>query len=204
MVRDQLQAVFEELPPGAVKTGMLYSESIIRAVATFLRLRALPIIVDPVMVSSSGARLLAPKAIESLCCRLLPTAALITPNLPEAEALLATRLRSVEDLRGAAKELHRRFGSAVLLKGGHLRGLNEAIDIFRDKTQELLLSAPFVRGVHTHGTGCTYSAAITAYLAKGHSLAESVILGKEFITQAIAQSRAADGHSVLNYLWNRK
>jgi len=204
MVRDQLEAVFEELPPAAVKTGMLYSEAIIRAVAAFLRRRALPIIVDPVMVSSSGARLLAPRAIESLCGCLLPTAALITPNLPEAEALLATRLRSVEDLRRAAKELHRLLGSAVLLKDGHLRGLNEAIDIFRDKTQELLLSAPFVRGVHTHGTGCTYSAAITAYLAKGYSLAESVILGKEFITHAIAQSRAAGSHSVLNYLWNRK
>jgi len=202
-VRRQLTAVFEELAPAAAKTGMLYSAPLIHAVAEFLRRQKIPVVVDPVMVSTSRARLLASAAIETLCRRLLPIAAVVTPNLHEAEALLNTRLRSVEDLRQAAKELHQRFGVAVLVKGGHLRGINQAVDIFRDGKEELMLSAPFIRGIRTHGTGCTYSAAITACLAKGRSLSESVIMGKEFVTQAIARSRTAGGHSVLNYLWNR-
>jgi hydroxymethylpyrimidine/phosphomethylpyrimidine kinase len=104
-------------------------------------------------------------------------------------------------MRQAGKALHRRFKIAVLVKGGHLRGLREAVDIFYDGKDELLLSAPFVRGVKTHGTGCTYSAAITAYLARGSSLAESVIAAKQFVTQAIAQRRTAAGHDVLNSFW---
>jgi hydroxymethylpyrimidine/phosphomethylpyrimidine kinase len=134
---------------------------------------------------------------------LLPLAALITPNLSEAEVLLGAKLRSVEDLRWAAREVHRRFRTAALIKGGHLRGLKEAVDIFNDGSEELLLSAPFVKGVHRHGTGCTYSAAIAAYLATGLSLAQSVARAKEFVTQAIAQSQLAGGHSVLNSFWNR-
>jgi len=203
VVRRQLIAVFEELAPAAAKTGMLYSAPLIRTVAEFLRRQKIPVVIDPVMVSSSRARLLASAAIETLCRRLLPIAAVVTPNLHEAEALLNTRLRSVEDLRQAAKELHQRFGIAVLVKGGHLRGMNQAVDIFRDGKEELLLSAPFIRGIRTHGTGCTYSAAITACLAKGRSLSQSVIMGKEFVTQAIARGRTAGGHSVLDYLWNR-
>jgi hydroxymethylpyrimidine/phosphomethylpyrimidine kinase len=203
VVRRQLIAVFEELAPVAAKTGMLYSAPVIRTVAQYLRRHKIPVVVDPVMVSSSRARLLAAAPLETLCRRLLPMAALVTPNLHEAEVLLDERLRSVEDLRRAAQELHRRFGIAVLVKGGHLRGIDQAVDIFRDGKEELLLSAPFIRGIRTHGTGCTYSAAITACLAKGHSVSESVIIGKEFITQAIARSRVASRHSVLNYMWKR-
>ena len=203
VVGDQLTAVFEELAPAAAKTGMLYSAAIIRAVAGFLRGRRIQVVVDPVMVSSSGARLLAPAAIKSLCRELLPIATLMTPNLHEAEVLLGKNLRSIDDLRRAAKELHRLFGTAVLVKGGHLKGINQAVDIFHDGKMELLLSAPFVRGIRTHGTGCTYSAAITACLAKGHSLSESVSIGKEFVTQAIARSLQVRSHNVLNYLWNR-
>ena len=128
-------------------------------------------------------------------------AALVTPNLQEAEILVGARLRSVEDLRKAARELRKRFGCAALVKGGHLRGLKDAVDIFYDGRQELLLSAPFVRGVSTHGTGCTYSAAITGYLARGLSLPQAVSRAKEYITQAIAQSRSAAGHSLLNCFW---
>lgn len=197
MVRSQLDAVFEELPPSAAKTGMLYSGAIIRLVADWLRQRRVRVVVDPVMVSTSGARLLAPAAIEVLCRRLLPLAALITPNLSEAEVLTGNQLSSVEDLRRAAKQLHRRFGTAVLVKGGHLKGWREAADIFYDGAQELLLSAPFVRGVRTHGTGCAYSAAITAYLASGVPLAQAVAKAKEFVTQAIAHSQLAGGHCVL-------
>ena len=205
IVRGQIEAVFEALRPSAVKTGMLYSAPIIRVVAGFFQRRAgVPLVVDPVMVSTSGARLLKPEAVRVLCADLLPLATLVTPNLDEAEILCGGKLRSVEDLRAAARALHERFGCAALVKGGHLRGLKEAVDIFYDGRQELLLSAPFIQGVSTHGTGCTYSAAIAGHLARGCSLPRAVQAGKEFITQAIARSRQAAGHGVLNCFWRQR
>jgi len=202
IVRRQMEAVFDGLPPAAVKSGMLYSARIIRAVAAFFRRRAwLPLVVDPVMVSTSGAQLLKPRAMRVLREELLPLATLVTPNLDEAEILVGEKLRSVSDLRAAARALQKRFGCAALVKGGHLRGLKDAVDIFYDGREELLLSAPFIRGVSTHGTGCTYSAAIAAHLARGCTLARAVQAGKEYITQAIEQSRTVAGHSVLN--WQR-
>jgi len=202
IVRHQIEAVFDELRPAAVKTGMLYSAPIIRMVAESLRRhRGVPLVVDPVMVSTSGAQLLKPAAVQALCAELLPLAAVTTPNLDEAEILVGEKLSSVPDLRAAARELHRRFGCAALVKGGHLRGLREAVDIFYDGRQELLLSTPFVRGVSTHGTGCTYSAAIAGYLARGSALPKAVERAKEYITQAIARSQTAAGHSILNFAW---
>ena len=202
IVRRQIEAVFDELRPAAVKTGMLYSAAIIRVVAEFFRRRqGVPLVVDPVMVSTSGAELLEAAGVKALCEKLLPLATLITPNLDEAEILVGEKLTSVTDLRAAARVLYGRFGCAVLAKGGHLRGLKEAVDIFYDGRQELLLSAPFIRGVSTHGTGCTYSAAIAGYLARGCALPRAVQRAKEYITQAIARSRTAAGHSVLNCCW---
>ena len=186
MLRQQIEAVFEELPPAAVKTGMLFTPENIRIVADFFRTPhsafLIPhLVVDPVMVSTSGARLLQPAAEKILREKLLPLAALVTPNLDEAEILAGQKISSPEDLRSAAREIHARFGCAVLVKGGHLpfgkplksdllkRKFNrqlkhptmqQAMDIFFDGKTELLLSAPFVRGISTHGTGCTYSAAI--------------------------------------------
>jgi hydroxymethylpyrimidine/phosphomethylpyrimidine kinase len=200
IVRRQIEAVFDELPPGAVKTGMLYSAPIIHAVAEFFRRhQGLPLVVDPVMVSTSGAQLLKPAAVRVLRVELLPLATLVTPNLDEAEILVGEKLTSVTDLRAAARELYQHFGCAALVKGGHLEGLKEAVDIFYDGREELLLSAPFIQGVSTHGTGCTYSAAIAGHLARGRSLSLAVQAAKEYITQAIAQSRTAAGHSVLNW-----
>ena len=203
IVRQQIEAVFAELPPAAVKTGMLYSAEIIRVVAVFLkRAKHPPLVVDPVMVSTSGALLLKSSALKALQNELLPLAILATPNLDEAEILTGGKISSPEDLRVSAREIHRRFGCAVLVKGGHLRGAREAVDVFFDGENEWLLSAPFVRGVSTHGTGCTYSAAIAAYLALGHALPEAVRHAKEFITQAIAQSQSTGKHSVLNSFWS--
>ncbi len=204
IIESQLEAVFSELRPNAVKTGMLYSAAIIRAVAAFLRRRRAVLVVDPVMVSTSGAVLLQPVAIRVLCAELLPLAGVITPNLHEAELLVGKKLRSVEHLRAAARALHGRLGCAALVKGGHLRGLKQAVDIFYDGKQELLLTAPFIRGVSTHGTGCTYSAAITACLARGEGLSGAVTRAKEFITQAIARSQVTAGHDVLNSFWRRE
>ncbi|MFO1488783.1 MAG: bifunctional hydroxymethylpyrimidine kinase/phosphomethylpyrimidine kinase [Verrucomicrobiota bacterium] len=203
MVRQQIEAVFAELSPAAIKTGMLYSEAIIRAVVSSLKGSKRPLVVDPVMVSTSGAVLLNPSAINLLQRQLLPLATLLTPNLDETELLLGRKLRSLEDLRHAAREIHERFGCAALVKGGHLRTTKEAADIFFDGQNELLLTARFVTGVSTHGTGCTYAAAITGGLAQGHPLPKAVELAKEFITQAIARHQFAGRHSLLNPFYKR-
>jgi hydroxymethylpyrimidine/phosphomethylpyrimidine kinase len=203
IVRQQIEAVFAELRPAAVKTGMLYSAVITRVVVEFFEQDGRPpLVVDPVMISTSGARLLKKSAVDLLKKKLLPLAALVTPNVDEAEFLLERNLTSIEDLRSAARELHERFGCAALVKGGHLRGGKEAADIFYDGNNELLLTAPFVKGVSTHGTGCTYAAAITTYLALGHILPVAVELAKEHITQAIAQHQIVAGHAVLNNFWH--
>ncbi|MGD0350698.1 MAG: hydroxymethylpyrimidine/phosphomethylpyrimidine kinase [Verrucomicrobiota bacterium] len=228
ILRQQIEAVFEELPPAAVKTGMLFSAENVRVVAEFFKaryfrrdeshksqiskpknrdsqsssLRFPPLVVDPVMVSTSGASLLKPAAIKLLKEKLLPLAELVTPNLFEAETLTGRKLASVEDLRTAAREIHARFGCAALVKGGHLPGGREAVDIFYDGRTELLLSAPFLNGISTHGTGCTYSAAIAGYLARGLDLPQAVKRAKEFITQAIAGSYRIGKHFALNPLFH--
>ena len=201
IVRRQLEAVFAELRPQAVKTGMLFSVGIIREVARFFSTaRSLPsLILDPVMIATSGARLLKPNAIEVMKNELLPLATLLTPNVPEAEALTGSRIREPEDLRAAARLLRQRYRCAVLLKGGHLADCQHAVDIFRDGQTELLLTAPFVKGVSTHGTGCTYSAAIASWCARGLPLAEAVERAKVFITQAIARSRSIGRHWTLDF-----
>lgn len=197
ILRQQIEAVWEELPPRAVKTGMLFSAANVRVVADFLGARSrqlVPLVVDPVMVSTSGTRLLQPAVGKILRGKLLPLATLVTPNLDEAEVLAGQKIREPEDLRSAARTIFSRFGCAVLAKGGHLRGSREAVDIFFDGKTELLLSAPFVRSVRTHGTGCTYSAAICAALALGHDLPEAVQMGKNFITEAIEKSYRVGKH----------
>ncbi len=201
LVLAQIEAVFAELPPSACKTGMLYSEAIIRTVADWFGGKDRPpLIVDPVMVATSGAMLLRPGAVRALRRSLLPRATLVTPNLDEAAVLAGMTIGSPEDLRCAARRIHEEHGCAVLAKGGHLRGMKDALDIFYDGRTELLLSAPFVRGVSTHGTGCTYSAAVAAGCARGLALQPAVRRAKEFISEAIAASRAIGaGHQVLGW-----
>ncbi|MCU0770727.1 MAG: bifunctional hydroxymethylpyrimidine kinase/phosphomethylpyrimidine kinase [Verrucomicrobia bacterium] len=200
IVRQQIEAVLDELRPDAVKTGMLYSAPLIRVVADLFESdRRRPLIVDPVMVATSGATLLQPSAIRTLQSRLLPLATLVTPNLDEAAILTGQRLSTPEDLRQAARAIRCRFGCAVLVKGGHLKGLQEAVDIFWDGTTELLLTAPFIRGVPTHGTGCTYSAAITAFMAKGLTLREAVTAAKIYVSHAIARSHRTGRHWALGH-----
>jgi hydroxymethylpyrimidine/phosphomethylpyrimidine kinase len=199
LVRAQLEALFAELPPRAAKTGMLFNRVIIREVAAFWREdRRPPLVVDPVMVASSGARLLQPAAVRALMDELLPQAAVVTPNLDEAEILTGLSLRAVEDLRTAARAIHARWGCAALVKGGHLRGLREAVDVFYDGRNEWLLRAPRVTGIATHGTGCTYSAALTAGLARGLDLRAAVARAKEVLTRSLVRSYRAAGHDVLN------
>ncbi|MGH7977528.1 MAG: bifunctional hydroxymethylpyrimidine kinase/phosphomethylpyrimidine kinase [Limisphaerales bacterium] len=198
MLRQQIEAVFEELQPTAVKTGMLFSKTNILVVIEFFRNKKCPLIVDPILVSTSGAKLIEPKALKILREKLLPLAALVTPNLSEAEMLSGEKISSIEQMRAAAKKIHSQFGCAVLVKGGHLKNTREAADIFFDGKTELFLSAPFVKGIRTHGTGCVYSAAICAALALGHDLPRAVQVGKEFITNAILQSYKIGNHFALN------
>ncbi|MEO7318305.1 MAG: bifunctional hydroxymethylpyrimidine kinase/phosphomethylpyrimidine kinase [Chthoniobacteraceae bacterium] len=183
MVAEQIRLLFEAFPIAAVKTGMLYSREIIAAVADALP-PGIPIVVDPVMVATSGDPLLRDDAIALYRERLFPMAKVITPNLDEGAVLLGRSLASLEEMRVGGRELEQLFGTAILLKGGHLR---EAIatDLLFAGGEIHEFSAPFVPGVSTHGTGCTYSAAIAAGLAHGESLLQSVAVAKRFVSQAI-------------------
>jgi hydroxymethylpyrimidine/phosphomethylpyrimidine kinase len=202
MVQQQIEAVLDELPPTASKTGMLYSAAIIRTVAAVFRNRSdLPLVVDPVMIATSGARLLRGSAVRALAEELLPCATLVTPNLDEATVLIGKPITTLEAARTAARTIHQRYGCAVLVKGGHLKGLRDAVDFYFDGREEWLLRAPRVAGIATHGTGCTYSAAIAGYLALGCSLTHAVHMAKEYITQAITQAVRVQRHMVLNHLW---
>jgi hydroxymethylpyrimidine/phosphomethylpyrimidine kinase len=199
MVRRQMEAVFKGFKPTAVKTGMLYSTRIIRTVAEYLLNKKVALVVDPVMVSTTKTRLLQPSALNSLTLDLFPIATLVTPNIAETELILGKKIHSIEDMRAASREVHQRFGCAALIKGGHLQGTRMATDVFYDGREERILAVPFVRGIRTHGTGCTYSAAITAYLALGVPLFQSVMRAKKYITGAITGSSRVNGHHVLNW-----
>jgi hydroxymethylpyrimidine/phosphomethylpyrimidine kinase len=187
MVRAQMEAVFSWSPPAAAKTGLLCSAAIIREVARFFRQRrGVPLVVDPVMMATSGRRLLPRDAVGILRRELLPLAALVTPNLSEAEVLIGKRIRTPEELRVAARIIHQLCGCAALVKGGHLAGGDRAVDFLCGAEGEWMLSAPRIKSVALHGAGCAYSAAITAWLARGKLLPKSVELAKTHIAALIA------------------
>jgi hydroxymethylpyrimidine/phosphomethylpyrimidine kinase len=188
VVAEQVRLSLEAFPVAAIKTGMLYSEAIIESVVNALReVRGrIPLVVDPVMVASSGDSLLAPGAVALYRARLLPLAAIATPNLDETGVLLGRKVDSLEGIRAAGRELSSCYGCAFLVKGGHLRGpVATDVLVHAGGTEEL--HAHFVAGVSTHGTGCTYSAAIATGLARGLPLPEAVREAKEYVTRAISQ-----------------
>lgn len=192
LVRDQIEVLFKSFPIAAMKTGLLCSGEIIltvaRAIAGMARNtgKKIPLVVDPVMVATSGDQLLDGGAIELYETQLFPLATLITPNLDEAARLLGKKIKDQRSMEKAAKALARKYGVSILLKGGHLSG-SKAIDVLFHHGKITKFTAPFVRGVATHGTGCTYSAAITAGLANGLSLEASIKRAKKFVTAAIRQ-----------------
>ncbi len=191
VIADQIRIMLAAYPVAAVKTGMLYNAEIIRLTAAALmeipaRNRPL-LVVDPVMVATSGDPLITPDAIAAYQDILFPLATLITPNLDEAAVLLGRPLKSLAELGPAAAWLQNRHGAAVLLKGGHLRTA-EATDLLQDEEGTLTLSSPFIKGVSTHGTGCTYSSAITANLARGMDLRTACRAAKRYITLSIRDS----------------
>ena len=183
LVLEQLEAVLEDIPPAAAKTGALGSAEVVSAVARAAGGFGFPLVVDPVMVSKHGLPLLPESAVSALRGQLVPRAALVTPNVPEAEALTGIAIRNLDDARRAARRLCEMGAQAVLIKGGHLAG--EATDVLFDGTEWREFPAPRLETRHTHGTGCTYSAAITAGLAQGMALVAAVARAKGFIHEAI-------------------
>lgn len=186
LVAEQIDAVISDIPPGAAKTGALGTAGIIEVVAERARSFPFPLVVDPVMVSKHGAALLAEDARQTLIRRLLPCAFLATPNLPEAAALSGLAVHDLESMEKAARAIGGLGPEAVLVKGGHLTG--EAIDVLYYQGKVLTFAAPRVDTKNTHGTGCVYSAAITAELAKGRGLEAAIETAKRYISRAIAAS----------------
>lgn len=190
IVRKQIEALVDTFRIGAIKTGLLCSGEIVSTVAKSLRkarkANPAPLVIDPVAAATGGDPLLESAAMDVYRNELFPLATLITPNIPEAQQLLGTKIRDRSSMEQAGKELKKKFKAAILLKGGHLRG-NRAVDLLFVEDKIVEFSAPFVSRVATHGTGCTFSAAITAGLARGLSLEESIRRAKNFVTDSIAR-----------------
>ena len=192
LVGEQIAVLSRDFPIGAAKLGLLFTaetvEAVARAIVDLSRdsAKRFPLVVDPVIIASSGERLLEPAAVEAYENEVFSLAALITPNLDEAALLLGTKIEDRQSMRKGATALGNKYRVPILLKGGHLHGDNATDLLFhREKLTEF--SAPFVRGVATHGTGCTYSAAITAGLAAGLPLENAIRQAKKFVTRAIAR-----------------
>ena len=200
MVVAQMEAVASDMNVAAAKTGMLATAAIVSAVADAIeRLRLPLVVVDPVMVAKSGDRLLDGHAETAYRERLLPLATVVTPNLPEAEALLGRPVRTLPEMREAARALRAMGPRAVVVKGGHLEG--DAVDVFWDGERMEDLSAPRIATKNTHGTGCTYSAAIASRLALGDPLLEAVRGAKAYLTEAIRRSYSVGrGHGPVDHL----
>jgi len=183
LVVEQIRAVIEDIPPLAAKTGALGSAEVVRAVAQMAADFQFPLVVDPVMISKHGSLLLAEEARAAVRDDLLPHASVLTPNLHEAEALTGRPVNDTASMREACKMLHGLGALSVLIKGGHLKGL--AKDVLLHQGTFFEFSAERIDTKNTHGTGCTYAAAITAEIAKGLSLPEAVGRAKRYITEAI-------------------
>jgi hydroxymethylpyrimidine/phosphomethylpyrimidine kinase len=183
LVRQQIEAVLSDIPPAAAKTGALGSLAVVEAIADLAKSFRFPLVVDPVLISKHGSRLLSPDAEHALKLQLMPHAFLVTPNIPEAEALTGMAIEDETAMRESAKRLLDLGCRAVLIKGGHRSG--SALDVLADSSGITLFDGERVNTHHTHGTGCTYSAAITAGLALGFDLHDAVRRAKSFVQSAI-------------------
>lgn len=184
-LKEQIDAVFEDIRPDSVKIGMVSSPELIQVIAERLaHYNAKNIVTDPVMVATSGSRLMKTEAVSVLASKLLPLAALVTPNIPEAEVLSDRTIDSKEDMEQAAKIIGETYGCAVLLKGGHR--INDANDLLYANKNYSWFYGRRIQNPNTHGTGCTLSSAIAANLAKGYDLYTSVQRAKDYISDALA------------------
>ncbi len=202
IIEAQIDAVFDDFAIGAVKTGMLFSAEIVKIVADKLRpLKVNHLIVDPVMISKSGVELLKPDAIEEMTHALFPLASIVTPNIHEAQRLARMTIASLDDAKEAARRIHRFGCRTVLVKGGHLPSA-PAVDLFYDGKNFTTIPGEFIDTPNTHGTGCTYSAAIAANLAKGKPLIDAVTTAKRYITEAIRHGLAiGHGHGPTHHFY---
>ncbi len=201
LVAAQIDAVIEDIGAHALKTGMLANRAIIDVVASKVRQHRLKnLVVDPVMVATSGDLLINKNAVAALRTRLIPLATVVTPNLPEAEQLVGRKLRTWDEIEAAARQIIAMGAKTVLIKGGHRKG--PAVDLFFDGKTFHALVAPRIRTKNTHGTGCTLSAAIAAYLAKGEPIESAVQAAKKYITASIrAGFPVGAGHSPVHHFY---
>ena len=197
----QIDAVFTDIPPDAVKVGMVSSSALIRVIAAKLReYGARNVVVDPVMVATSGARLISEDAVGTLTAELLPLATVITPNIPEAEVLAGCEIKSASDMEAAARAIGGKYGCAVLCKGGHQ--LNDANDFLWRDGGGKWFNGRRIDNPNTHGTGCTLSSAIAANLAQGASLDEAVERAKSYLSGALAAMLdLGRGRGPMNHAW---
>lgn len=205
IVRQQIEAVLDDLPCRTVKLGMLYARPTIEAIADCLAHYPLDhIVLDPVMVSTSGCRLIEEEAIEAVKSLLLPRATLVTPNIPETEILSGLPVTNERDMELAAQRLFRIGCRAVLIKGGHLEGAESYDLLFTPHAAPMRYTSPRVATRNTHGTGCTFSSAIASYLALGRTLPDAVAAAKHYLTQALqagADVTIGHGHGAVNHLF---
>ena len=206
IVSGQIVAVMDDIRPQAVKIGMVNDCATIRAIASALGRYDTPLlVVDPVMVSTSGSRLMQEDALEVFCETLLPRATLLTPNIPEAEILSGTAIRTVSDMDAAARLIARRGCRNLLVKGGHLEGAEKTDRLYAGGCLTAEYKAPDVATRNTHGTGCTLSSAITAFLARGLSLPEAVGRAKSYLHQALEAGKdvcIGEGYGPVNHFFN--
>lgn len=202
-VTAQIEAIALDIALDATKTGMLATAAIVEAVAAAIKALELPlVVVDPVIVSTSGAPLLDDEGVEMLRAELLPCAAVVTPNIPEAEILTGRRIHSIEQVRAAAFDIHRMGASAVVITGGHAPG-DELVDLLFDGEIFTELQTMRIHTPNTHGTGCTFASAIAANLALGRSVLDAVVDAQAYVRGAIQHALAiGHGHGPLNHFWN--
>lgn len=203
-LQKQIDAIFTDIRPDAVKIGMVSERELIHVIADRLRFyRAEKIVLDPVMVATSGAKLMSDDAIGTLKEELIPLATLVTPNIPEAEVLAGISVTSAEDMVTAAEKIYKTYGCSVLLKGGH--SLNDANDLLYRADGPVWFEGKRINNPNTHGTGCTLSSAIASNLAKGFDLDNSVKRAKEYISGALeAMLDLGKGHGPMNHAFDLK
>lgn len=206
VVRDQLECVLEDIGTDAIKIGMVFDSGIVLAIEEVLnRFPPLPVVLDPVMVSKSGDRLLQSDTVLSLKRHLLPLASVVTPNLPEAEVLAEMRIESPEEMETAAALILEQGAKSVLIKGGHLHA-QKSDDFWMSRNEKIWYRADRITTQNTHGTGCTFSSAIAAYLARGEGMERAIGFAKKYLTSALHKGsdyKLGSGHGPVHHFWDQ-
>lgn len=202
IIKEQIDAVFEDITVDGIKIGMLNDIDTMKVVAEKLnQYKPVNVVVDPVMIAKGGHALMQKEALSSLKNEIIPFAYLLTPNIPEAEIIVGREINSIEDMKNAALKIHNMGSKNVLIKGGHLTG--DAVDVLYMDGEFFTFTSKRINTKNTHGTGCTLSSAITAYIAKGHTVKDSVENAKNYVTKAIEHSLPiGKGNGPLNHFYN--